>query len=652
MSAESTSGSEAGSMSGVEALPRPGSVPGSVQAPGPAPRIVVVGGVAGGMSFAARARRLAEHARITVLEKDPYVSFANCGLPYHLGGEIPERSKLILHTPESLAAALALDVRTGHEVVGVDRAAHSVRVREVASGREYDEAYDTLVLATGAAPLVPPLPGVDLPQVRVLRSIPDVDALQELVDAGARRAVVVGAGFIGLEVAEALVHRGLAVSVVELSDQVLPPLDPELARAVEQALTRGGVDVRTSVSLTAIRAAGPDEGGAVVASLSDGDELGADLVLLAVGVRPESSLARAAGLALGPRGHVLVDDTLRTSDPDIYAVGDAIEVVDAVSGAATAVPLAGPANRQGRAAADHLFGRRGRRTPVLGTAIVRVFDVVAATTGKNEKTLRAAGVAHHVVHVHPAHHAGYYPGARAMHLKLMFAPDGKVLGAQATGGDGVDKRIDVIATAIRAGMSVHDLADLELCYAPPFGSAKDPVNQAGFVAQNVLAGDTVLWYAHDAPDSQAPETDALALTEAEPGTPGAQEPAPACSDTADPAPGVVLLDVRSEKEFTAGHLSGALNIPHTELRERLDEVRDALTRAGALSAASAPTPPGRRPALLVYCASGFRSYLALRILHQQGLPGSATLSGGLSTLRLIRPDLPLPTGPTPQPTHT
>lgn len=554
-------------------------------------RVVVVGGVAGGMSFAARARRLSESARIVVLERDDYVSFANCGLPYHLADEIADRSSLLLHTPASLAASLALDVRTGHEVLAVDRAAKTVRVRRRADGSEYDEPYDALVLSTGAAPVVPPISGVDLPQVRVLRTVPDVDALRTLVEAGARRAVVAGAGFIGLEVAEALTHRGLDVTVVDLADQVLPPLDPEMAVAVERALTSAGVTVRTSTSVTAVEPADAADG-AVRVHLSDGSALPADLVLLSVGVRPESTLARLAGLDLGERGTVRVDDHLLTSDPAIYAVGDAVEVVDAVTGAPAVVPLAGPANRQGRAAANHLFGRSGGRAPVLGTAIVRVFDTVAAATGRSEKALRAAGVAHHVVHLHPGHHAGYYPGARPLHLKVVFAPDGRVLGAQATGSEGVDKRIDVIATAIRAGMTVEDLADLELAYAPPFGSAKDPVNMAGFAASNVLAGDLATWRGRD--------LDAL------------------------PA-GAVLLDARSAKEFAAGHLPGALNIPHTQLRDRLAEV------------------PAGVP-VRVYCASGFRSYLALRVLRQSGWDDVASLSGGLATFRLERPDVALPTG--------
>ena len=570
-------------------------------------KVVVVGGVAGGMSFAARARRLAEDAEIVVLERDPYVSYANCGLPYHLADEITDRNALLLHTPSSLADSLALDVRTGHEVLSIDPAARAVRVRERATGREYGESFDALVLSTGAAPIVPAIPGVDLPQVRALRTVPDVDALRALVDAGARRAVVAGAGFIGLEVAEALRHRGLEVTVVDLADQVLPPLDPEMAATVQAELERAGVQVRLSTAVTAVHPLPSGQDGQIGAApsgvrvdLSDGTSQVADLVLLAVGVRPQSQLAAEAGLALGPRGSIIVDDHLLTSAPGVYAVGDAIEVVDAVTGQPVSVPLAGPANRQGRAAANHLFGRPGGRATVLGTAIVRVFDTVAAATGRSEKALAAAGIAHHVAHLHPGHHAGYYPGARPLHLKLVFAPDGRVLGAQATGSEGVDKRIDVIATAIRAGMTVDDLADLELAYAPPFGSAKDPVNMAGFLAGNVLAGDLTLWRGRD---------------------------------LAGFAPGTVLLDVRSATEYAAGHLPGALNIPHTALRHRLAEV------------------PTGHP-VRVHCASGFRSYLALRVLRQHGFDDVASLSGGLTTLRLELPGLVLEQGAATSPMAT
>jgi len=555
-------------------------------------KVVVVGGVAGGMSFAARARRLDDGAQIVVLERDPYVSYANCGLPYHLGGEIPDRSSLLLHTPESLAASLALDVRTRHEVVAVDPAEHVVRVRDLARDVEYVESYDALVLSTGATPVRPALPGIDLPQVRTLRSVPDLDALQALLAGGASSAVVVGAGFIGLEMAEALRHRGLAVTLVELARQVLPVLDPEMARSVQLALVRGGVDVRLGTSLAAVH---EDRAGGVHAELTDGTHIDADLVVLAIGVQPETSLAAAAGLTRSPRGSLIVDSHLRTSAPDVYGVGDAIEVVDGVTGAPASVPLAGLANRQGRAVADHLFGRNRHAatqmsTEALGTAIVRVFDTVAVTTGRSETALRAAGVDVGVVHLHPGQHAGYFPGAAPMHLKVVFAAeDGQLLGAQATGPDGVDKRIDVLATALRAGFSVADLADLELAYSPPFGAAKDPVNMAGFLGQNVLAHDLHLWFADDLDDLR---------------------------------PDTVLLDVRSAQEYASGHLAGAGNIPHTELRDRLADL------------------PAGVP-VRVYCASGFRSYLALRVLRQHGWDDVRSASGGLATLRLARPDLRL-----------
>lgn len=545
-------------------------------------KVVVVGGVAGGMSFAARARRLAEDARIVVLERGPHVSFANCGLPYHLGGEIADRQDLLLNSPQSLEQRLALDVRTGHEVVSIDPDARLVQVRELATGREYTEDYEALVLATGAAPILPDLPGVDLPGVHVLRNVEDVDGLQARLAAGAHRAVVAGAGFVGLEVAEALRERGLQVHLVELTDQVLAVLDPEMATPVERELRAHGVDVHLSTAVTGMR---KDADGALAVDLSDGTTLVADLVLFAVGVRPQTELAAAAGLDLGPRGALLVDEHQRTSAPAVYAVGDAVQVVDAVTGAGVLVPLAGPANRQGRAVADHLFGRRSVVAPVLGTAVVRVFGTVAASTGRTEKALRAAGIAHQAVHLHPGDHAGYYPGAQAIHLKVVFAPDGRVLGAQATGAAGVDKRIDVLATAIRAGMGVADLAELELAYAPPFGSAKDPVNMAGFVAENVLAGDLRLWRAADL--------------------------------AADPADGesAVLVDVRSPEEFAGGHLAGALNIPLPQLRARLAQI------------------PADRSVRL-NCASGFRSYLAARVLMQSGWTDVRSLSGGLSTLRL------------------
>ena len=572
-------------------------------------RMVVVGGVAGGMSAAARARRLDEHADIVVLEQGDFVSFANCGLPYHLSGEIDRRDSLLLHTPATLASTLNLDVRTGHRVTGVDRDAREVIVQT--AERTYRLRYDALLLAPGATAVRPPVEGLDHPAVHALRVVPDVDALRATVDgllasgddgdraAEPPTAVVVGAGFIGLEAVEALAARGLRVHLVELADHVLPPLDAELAPLLADELTSHGVRLHLGVGAEKIRPASEaaDYGeetvrpaGPVVVTLSDGTEVTADVVVVNVGVRPASALAREAGLDLGASGAIRVDGDQRTSDPHIWAVGDAVEVVQAVTGATGPVPLAGPANRQGRRAADSICGRRTTpQAPVLGTAIVRVFGLTAAVTGANQATLRRAGIDHEVVHVHPGHHAGYYPGAEQVHIVASFAPDGSLLGAQAVGRAGVDKRIDVLATALRAGMGADDLAELELAYSPPFGSAKDPVNMLGFVAQNVLDGTMPQWQAWDLEEVRERS---------------------------------LVLDVRSRAEFAGGHLGGALNIPHTELRDRLDEVRDAA---------------GGRP-VSVHCASGVRSYLATRILRGDGID-ARNLSGGWLTLVAVHPEL-------------
>ena len=578
-------------------------------------RIVIVGGVAGGMSAAARARRLAENAEIIVVEKDDYVSFANCGLPYHVSGEISNRADLLVQTPQSLRRALALDVRTATEAIAVDRAEKKVRVRD-ADG-EYDLAYDALVLAPGARAVRPPIPGVDSPLVQTLRTVPDADSVRALVESGARRAVVLGGGYIGLEAAEALRARGLEVALVDLAPHVLPPLEDELASLVQRELTRNGVSVHTGVSAEAIEQAlpvaedapaGPENHVEVV--LSDGTRLPADVVLLSVGVRPNSTLAADAGLELGPTGAIRVDSELRTSDSAIWAVGDAIEVQHGVTAGLGPIPLAGPANRQGRAAADALVrqltadpaagepaGACAAPPAVLGTAIVRAFGLTAAMTGANRSALEKAGIDHHVIHVHPNHHAGYYPGASQLHLVVNVGTDGRILGAQAVGKDGVDKRIDVLATAIRAGMTADDIAELELAYAPPFGSAKDPVNMAGFVAQNLLAGILDLWYPWQLESVQAE---------------------------------ALVLDVRSPGEYASGHLPGAVNVPHTRIRERLQEIREL-----------AQNRPVR-----VLCASGFRSYLAHRMLTAAGLD-SANLSGGMLTMRAARPDVALEAGPAP-----
>ncbi|WP_062317941.1 FAD-dependent oxidoreductase [Demequina maris] len=559
-------------------------------------RILVIGGVAGGMSAAARARRLDEHAEIIVFEKGRYVSFANCGLPYHVGGEIEQDSYLLLHSPESLKAELDLDVRTEHEVIGIDRDAQTVLVA-TPEGTETFE-YDALVLSPGADAIVPPIPGVDLPEVTHLRT---VDEARELAGrtATAKRAVVMGAGFIGLETAEAFRHRGLEVTLVELAPQVLPPLAPEMSALVEKELTSHGVDVRTGVAATAVTAT-PGAESAVSVTLGDGSEVPADIVVMSVGVRPNTALANEAGLELTDRGAIVVDEFQQTSDPHIWAAGDAIAVRHGVTGQVGPVPLAGPANRQGRRAADSIMGRSDKAQPVLGTAIVRTFGLTAATTGASPRMLDQAGIEYFVVHTHPANHAGYYPGSQVLHLMGVFSPEGKLLGAQAVGPDGADKRIDVLATALRAGFSADDIAELELAYAPPFGSAKDPVNMLGFLAQNVVNGTTKVWTVNDLEWAR---------------------------DNA------LILDVRSEREYAMGHLPEAINLPHVHIREYIEGVKQI--------AAGRP--------VRVLCASGVRSYYAHRVLAQHGLD-SATLDGGMFTLVDAVPGLELVSG-AQQPTN-
>ena len=549
-------------------------------------KLVIVGGVAGGASAAARARRLDEHADIVLFERGPDVSFANCGLPYYVGEEIIPRDKLLVTTPVRLRERFRLDVRTRSSVEAIDRSAKTVRVKELDTGREYDEPYDRLLLAPGAAPLRPPVPGVESPLVLTLRNLQDVDRIKSRIDSGAKRVVVVGAGFIGLELAENFSKRQVATTVVELQDQVLPPLDREMTTPIVATLQSQGVTVLLGESATGFE---PD-GTGVAVQLKSGGRLGCDLVILGVGVRPDSHLAAAAGLDVGPRGGIRVNASLQTSDPCIYAVGDAIEVTDVVTGQAAQVPLAGPANRQGRIAANNICGggdNVARYRGTQGTAIVGVFDRVAAITGASEKVLKRAGRPYRKVYVHPAHHAGYYPGAEGMTLKVLFDPEsGRLLGAQAVGGAGVDKRIDVCAVALQAGMTVYDLQEMELAYAPQFGSAKDPVNMAGFVAGGLLRGEY-------------PQVDMeIALD-------------------GPPDDATVLLDVRTPQEYTGGHLPGAVNISVDELRHRLGEL-----------------PRGGR--ILAYCQVGQRGYLATRILQQSGFTAS-NLGGGYKTYLLHRP---------------
>ncbi|MGB9791527.1 MAG: FAD-dependent oxidoreductase [Thermacetogeniaceae bacterium] len=540
-------------------------------------KVCIVGGVAGGASCATRLRRLDEGAEIVLFERGDYVSFANCGLPYHIGGAIPKRESLFVATPELLRKRFRIDVRLRHEVVGIDREKKEIEVRDLADGRSYREGYDVLVLAPGAEPLKPPFPGVDLPGVFTLRTIPDMDAIIRWIDEkSARRAAVIGGGYVGLEVAENLRKRGLDVAVVEQMDQVMAPLDYEMAALVQAHLKEKGVELCLGEQVREIEQKGY---GLVVRTA--GREIPADLVLVAVGVRPEARLAAEAGLEIGPTGGIKVDEYLRTSDPYIYAVGDAIEVTHFVSGTPVVVPLAGPANRQGRLVADNICGRRIAYRNTQGTSIIKVFDLVAAATGLNERVLKRLERGYRSVIVHPFSHATYYPGATQMSIKLLFDPaDGKILGAQVVGQEGVDKRIDVLATALRAGMTVFDLEHLELAYAPQFSSAKDPVNIAGFAAANILRGDV----------------DVVTWDEI----------------TALQSGGALLVDVRTPAEANQGAIPGAVNIPVDELRSRLEEL-----------------PRHRR--IVLYCGVGLRSYIAYRILKAAGFSGIFSLSGGYRT---------------------
>lgn len=544
-------------------------------------KFVIVGGVAGGASAAARARRLSEQAEIVLFERGPDVSFANCGLPYYIGGVIADRAKLLVSTAAKLAERFHLDVRTRSEVIVIDRLRRTVRVRNLSTNQEYDETYDRLLLAPGAAPIKPGFPGVDLPGVFTLRNLQDTDAIFAAVNAKPKRALLLGGGFIGLELAENFVHRGIPTTLAERNAQILTPFDIEMTTPVLQTLREKGVEVLLSENATGIERL--DD--CLVVKFASGRAVETDLVILGVGVRPENKLAVDAGLSAGPRGGIQVDEYLRTSDPHIYAVGDAIEVTDATLGLPTQIPLAGPANRQGRIAAENaLFPERQvRYRGTQGTAILGVFDRVAAMTGASEKTLLRAERPFRKAYIHPANHAGYYPGAEGMSLKILFEPTtGKLLGAQAVGGAGVDKRIDVLAVALHAGFTVFDLEEMELCYAPQFGSAKDPVNMAGFVAAGLVRGDH-------------PQTDVESILDPD-------------------GPFRYLLDVRTREEFAKGHIPRAVNIPVDELRGRLAEL------------------PKNEP-MAVYCQVGQRGYIATRILIQSGFD-ARNIGGGYRTYLL------------------
>lgn len=538
-------------------------------------KLVIIGGVAGGASAAARARRLDEQIEIIVFERGKYISYANCGLPYHLSGAIPSRDSLLLMTPELFQQRFNVKIHTNHLVSAIHPDRKTVTVRNQLSGIEFEESYDKLILSPGSSPLVPPIPGADDRDVNVLWTIPDMDMIKGRIEPQSR-AVVVGGGFIGIEVAENLARAGVRTTVVEMQRTILPPLDDEMTVPLEKALVDNGISLRTSTAVTAF----VRETDGLHVQLNNGETLLADFVVMSVGVRPNSELAAPAGIRLTPKGAIIVNEKMETNIPDIYAVGDAVSVRDPISGKLVNVPLAGPANRQGRIAAENALGGKSVYKGTIGTSIVKVFHLAAGNTGANEKTLLSDGIEYRKLYIHPVSHASYYPGGAKMAIKLLFAPDGKILGMQAVGEDGVDKRVDVVATAIRNGLTVYDLEELELAYAPPFGSAKDAVNYAGFVAANLLSGLS---------EQISPD----------------QIPADA-----------FVLDVREEEEAALGRIPGSVLIPLGQLRERLDEIpRDRM--------------------VAVYCAVGIRAYAAERILRQRGW-NVKNISGGFGAWSLFQ----------------
>lgn len=538
-------------------------------------KILIIGGVAGGASTATRLRRMDEKAEIIILERGDYISFANCGLPYHIGDVITEREKLLVVTPQKLKDTFNIDVRVRNEVLSIDRNKKTVKVRDLAKGNDYEESYDKLVLSPGANPIIPPLEGVDLPGVFSLRSMADMDRIKQyLVLKKPTRAVVVGGGFIGLEIAENLQHKGLQVTIIEMLDQVMAPIDYEMAAMVHQHLDFKHVRLALGDGLKTIQ-----PGNTLKVTLQSGAEVETDLVILSVGVRPENTLAKEAGLELGLHGAIVTNEFMQTADADIYAIGDAAQVTHIVSGKPTHLPLAGPASKQARIAADHIAGRKMIFKGVQGTSIVKVFDLTVASTGLNTRQLKELGLPYKNAIIHTSDHAGYYPGASPMAFKLLFSPEGSIYGAQIVGLNGVDKRIDVIATAMRAGLKVFDLEELELAYAPPYGSARDVVNIIGFVAGNILRGDveTIDW---DEVKNLDPNKE-------------------------------FVLDVREAEELALGTLPNAINIPLGQIRTRLSEI-----------------PMDRR--IVVYCQAGHRAYFACRALRMHGYQ-VVNLNGGYKT---------------------
>ena len=547
-----------------------------------AERIVIVGGVAGGATAAARARRLSEKAEITLVERGPYVSFANCGLPYYISGAIAKRSKLLLQTPEGFDARYRVKVLVSTEALEIDRAGKRVRVKGP-EGESWLE-YDSLILAQGGNPIMPPLPGAELPPVFKLWTVPDVDRIKAwLEDAKPSSALIAGGGFIGLEMAEAFRERGLETTVVELMPRIMATMDPEFGAMIAAKLEEKGVKVITGLGLKAIHPAAAGAEAQAQAELSDGSLVDAGVVLLSIGVRPELALAKAAGLSIGPSGGLEVNGELRTSDPAIWAAGDMVEISHKVSGRKVRVPLAGPANRQGRIAASNALGMHLKYNGALGTSVFKAFDAVAASTGLSEKAAREAGFEVGAAVIYKDNHAGYYPGGKEMVLKIVYdRKSGLLLGGQAFGGEGTEKRIDVLATALQGKMSLDDLAELDLAYAPPFSSANDPVNLVAFIGQNDISG-------------YAPLETAAALKAA----------LAAAAEGGKPA---FVLDVRNTGEYEEGHVRGAVNVPLDELRYRLEEIP-------------------RNVKVHVHCRSGFRSHLALRILKENGYEDVVNVTG-------------------------
>lgn len=545
-----------------------------------AKKVVIVGGVAGGASAAARLRRLDEDMEIILFERGEHISYANCGLPYYIGGVIKDKEDLLVQTPEGMRQRFNIDIRVNSEVLDIDVEKKQVKVRDRVTGESYFESYHKLILSPGAEPVRPPIPGIDGENIFTLRNVRNTFDIEDyIVNNDCKNAVVVGGGFIGLEMAENLCHRGLKVTIVEMADQVMAPLDYEMAAIIHKYLKTKDIEL---VLRDGVKAFVKEEERTLV-ELQSGKKLETDLVILAIGVRPETTLAKKAGLELGETGGIKVNKHLQTSNPHIYAVGDAVEIVDFINGSPALIPLAGPANKQGRIAANHICGIEDTYKATQGTSIVKVFDLTAAVTGNNEKTLKKFNIPYVCVHIHSPSHASYYPGATEMVVKLLFSPeDGQLLGAQIVGYKGVDKRIDVLATAIRGKMTVYDLQELELAYAPPYSSAKDPVNMAGYVASNTLMGHhpIIQWYELQGLDKES----------------------------------TLILDTRTREEYRMGAIPGSVNIPLDELRQNLDKIEDYKDKD-----------------VIVYCRSGQRSYMATRILMQNGFSKVGNLSGGYLT---------------------